>query len=282
MDRPPPLGFGAGTAWYGGKLGDAAMEAAIRGALSAGFRHLDLAEAYKTEAACGSAIEGWLRETGTPRDSLWITSKVSPQNATKLREHCLKSLGRIRVDHLDLYLLHAPFGIDDIPAAWAAMEALVDDGLCRYIGVSNFRQEDIEVLLKGARIKPLCNQIEHHPHLQQPDLLHFLKEHSIAVAAYSPLAPLTKIDEPTTLKQLLTELGEKYKVPTHEILLRWNLQRGHWVLTTTRSAAKCPRLLTVADQGPIDATDAAAISKAGAEQHLRCFWTKAFEETPKL
>jgi diketogulonate reductase-like aldo/keto reductase len=227
-----------------------------------------------------------LAETRTERSALWLTSKVSPQNSQRLAEHCDKSLDRLKVDHLDLYLLHAPFGVD-IPAAWREMEKLVDAGKCRYIGVSNFRKEDIELLLTGARIRPLCNQIEHHPHLQQPELVQYLVKNGIAVTAYSPLAPLTKVDEPTTLKKVLAKIGQKLHIPESEVLLRWNLQQGNlkkigdrWVLTTTRSTEKCPALLAVAHAAPLDAADAAAISAAGAERSLRCYWTKQFDSNP--
>lgn len=165
----PPLGYGSGTTWYGGKQGDEAMAAAVTAALTAGFRHIDAAEAYKTEAAVGLGLARYLAADGAvPRESLWVTSKISPGTAVSaeaVRARAVQALADLQLEYLDLFLIHAPFGLADLRMSWAAMESLVDDGLVRFIGVSNFRPEDLSELLSFCKIRPMANQIEHHPHL---------------------------------------------------------------------------------------------------------------------
>ena len=147
----------------------------VKWAIAHGYRLIDDAAVYMNESFVGRAI----KESGIKREDLFVASKVWVQDASY--EKCLhafaKSLERLGVDYLDLYLVHWPLG--DFLGAWKAMEELVDQGKIRAIGVSNFRAEDLDNLLAHCRIKPVLNQVECHPLFQQKAMHHYLDDHGI-------------------------------------------------------------------------------------------------------
>ena len=155
------LHFGAGTAFYKAS-GDKArvLEEAVLQALGAGFSVIDNAQMYENEAVVGRALQRWLADPSHARDEIRVVSKVSP--GSDIRKECERSLRELQVDYLDLYLIHSPFHDEPLSTMWKAMESLVDDGKVRHIGVSNFRQSDLEAILADARIRPVNNQIELH------------------------------------------------------------------------------------------------------------------------
>ena len=205
----PTLGYGAGTAKYAGfNHNNDGSEIIIdlvnqtAEALELGFNHLDLAEMYGNDREMGLALKKFLSSpsgASTSRNDLWITSKVY-QNMHRPISACQEIVGRVGCQYLDLYLLHAPIAFRktslDIPAVhqdinyasiWSEMEQLVEMGLVRHIGVSNFRRSDLEELLPLCKIKPIINQVEFNPYLQQPVLQKYCEEHGIKMAAYCPL-----------------------------------------------------------------------------------------------
>ena len=163
---------------------------AVEGALEVGYRHFDCASVYENQDLIGAVLEGF------PRDQLWITSKLwNDDHAPKdVLPACERSLAELRTDYLDMYLVHWPFpnfhppGCDvsarspnarpyvhsEFMATWREMERLVDRGLVRHIGTSNTTIPKLELLLRDARIAPAVNEMELHPHFQQPDLFSYV------------------------------------------------------------------------------------------------------------
>ena len=157
----PVLGFGV----Y--QVGETVCEQCVRDAIAAGYRSIDTASAYLNERAVGRAI----RRSGVPREELFITTKLWVQDAgyESTKRAFAKSLERLQLDYLDLYLIHQPFG--DVYGSWRAMEELYREGAVRAIGVSNFNPHHVDELLAYARIKPVVNQIKIHPYMEHQEVV---------------------------------------------------------------------------------------------------------------
>ena len=203
-----------------------ACEAVVLTALKTGYRLIDTASSYQNEKAVGEAI----RKSGIPREELFITTKAYIQEMgyekTKLAfERSLKNLG---LDYLDLYLIHMPFG--DYYGAWRAMEELYEQGKIRAVGVCNFLPDRLLDLCKNVRIRPMINQIEHHPHDQRDEELALMKKLGVQPEAWAPFAEGLKgmFSEP-----LILELAQKYHKTPGQILLRWNIENGCVVIPKT-------------------------------------------------
>lgn len=203
-----------------------ACEAVVLTALKTGYRLIDTASSYQNEKAVGEAI----RKSGIPREELFITTKAYIQEMgyekTKLAvERSLKNLG---LDYLDLYLIHMPFG--DYYGAWRAMEELYEQGKIRAVGVCNFLPDRLLDLCKNVRIRPMINQIEHHPHDQRDEELALMKKIGVQPEAWAPFAEGLKgmFSEP-----LILELAQKYHKTPGQILLRWNIENGCVVIHKT-------------------------------------------------
>ncbi|GMG24169.1 unnamed protein product [Ambrosiozyma monospora] len=216
----------------------------------AGFTHLDTAEVYTTEPEVGKAVN----RCGVDRSKLWITSKYNsgwdiprgkpgkPPFSSGPYEALVKSLEKMSLSYLDLYLIHFPFFSPEnteitLEEAWKQMERLVEEGKVRNIGVSNFNVSKLEEILKIAKIKPQVNQIEYNLYLQNqtPGVVKFCKENDILVEAYSPLTPIipSKIKDGGPLDPLIHELTEKYGVTKSQLILRWVYQSGVVAVTTS-------------------------------------------------
>ena len=203
-----------------------ACEAVVLTALKTGYRLIDTASSYQNEKAVGEAI----RKSGIPREELFITTKAYIQEMgyekTKLAfERSLKNLG---LDYLDLYLIHMPFG--DYYGAWRAMEELYEQGKIRAVGVCNFLPDRLLDLCKNVRIRPMINQIEHHPHDQRDEEIALMKKLGVQPEAWAPFAEGLKgmFSEP-----LILELAQKYHKTPGQILLRWNIENGCAVIPKT-------------------------------------------------
>lgn len=203
-----------------------ACEAVVLTALKTGYRLIDTASSYQNEKAVGDAI----RKSGIPREELFITSKAYIQEMgyekTKLAfERSLKNLG---LDYLDLYLIHMPFG--DYYGAWRAMEELYEQGKIRAVGICNFLPDRLLDLCKNVRIRPMINQIEHHPHDQRDEEIALMKKLGVQPEAWAPFAEGLKgmFSEP-----LILELAQKYHKTPGQILLRWNIENGCAVIPKT-------------------------------------------------
>jgi len=217
----PVLGFGTWT------LKGDIVGKAIKWALEAGYRLIDSASFYKNESDIGA----FLAQTNIPREELFITTKVwdSEQGYNETIEAFKRSIKKLRLDYLDLYLIHWPR--DQFLNTWKAMEELYQEGKIKAIGVSNFTVEHLKTLLNHSEITPMVNQVEFHPFLYQKDLLEFCKAHNIRLEAYSPLTKGRKLSHP-----LLQELSKKYKKTPAQILIRWGIE--HRIIEIPRSSKK--------------------------------------------
>ncbi|WIG46266.1 glyoxal/methylglyoxal reductase [Bacillus halotolerans] len=197
----------------------------VKAAIKNGYRSIDTAAVYKNEEGVGIGI----KESGVAREELFITSKVwnEDQGYDTTLAAFEKSLERLQLDYLDLYLIHWP-GKDKYKDTWRALEKLYKDGKIRAIGVSNFQVHHLEELLKDAEIKPMVNQVEFHPRLTQKELRDYCKEQGIQLEAWSPLMQGQLLDN-----EVLTQIAEKYNKSVAQVILRWDLQ--HEVVTIPKS-----------------------------------------------
>lgn len=208
----PALGFGV---W---NLKDTDLcKNILISAIQAGYRLIDTASAYLNETEVGEAI----KESGVKRDECFVTSKLWVQDTgyEKTKEAFERTLQRLGLDYLDMYLIHWPYG--DIAGSWKAMEELYHEGKIKAIGVSNFSIREIKNLLQIASVKPAVNQVECHPLFQQKELRAFLRENDIYLEAWFPLGSGNKdLLENRQLKQI----ADKYGKETAQIILRWHVQ----------------------------------------------------------
>ena len=217
----PMIGYGTF------QIKDAAQcERCISEALEAGYRLFDTAASYENEASIGAA----LRSSRLPREELFITTKLWVQDAgydstLKAFDRSLKQLG---LDHIDLYLIHQPFG--DYYGAWRAMERLYQEGAIRAIGVSNFTPERLVDLCMNQEIRPMVNQIEIHPFYQQNTALRVMEDYGVTPQAWGPFSE-GQCD--IFHHKILTRIAEKHGKTTAQVVLRWQLQRKIPVIPKT-------------------------------------------------
>lgn len=196
----------------------------VEEALASGYRHIDTAGAYGNEAGVGAALAA----AGIDRDEVFVTTKLwnAEQGFDSTLAAFEKSLERLDLAHVDLYLIHWPMPTEDrYLDTWRAFERIHGEGRARSIGVSNFRVEDLERLRAEAEMLPTVNQIELHPRLQQAELRAWHAEHGIATEAWSPLAQGGLLDDDT----IATIAAHHQKTPAQTIL-RWHLQLGNVVI----------------------------------------------------
>jgi alcohol dehydrogenase (NADP+) len=248
--RIPAIGLGT----FGSDRFSAEQVAqAVRGAIACGYRHIDCAAVYGNEKQIGQVLQEILRSGRLKRQDLWITSKLWNDMHQRVEEACLRSLQDLGLEYLDLYLVHWPFpnyhppGCDvhsrspdakpyiheNYMETWRQMERLVEKGLVRHIGTSNMTIPKLRLVLRDARIKPACNQMELHPHFQQPDLFAFCVDHGIVPVGYCPLGSPARPDRDRTPEDtvvledpVLQEIAAQRGTTTAEVCIRWAIQRG--------------------------------------------------------
>lgn len=209
----PLLGLGVYKA-----VGENEVEQAIADAADAGYRLIDTASVYKNEDGVGRGIKALT----IPREELFVTTKIwnTAQRIGDVEDTFNRSLERLGLDYVDLYLIHWP-----VPGCytdtWKALEKLQAQGRVKSIGVSNFHVHDLEMLKKVSDVIPAVNQVEFHPLFNQPELLSYCRDNKIAVQAYAPLARGAYLHS-----QLLLEIGRKYQKTTAQVGLRWAIQQG--------------------------------------------------------
>ena len=245
----PMLGLGT---W---KSQPGEVKEAVIQAVKNGYRHIDCAAIYQNEQEVGAALAEVFSDDCISRSDLFITSKLwnthwnTPQNPTLVLAACEKSLKDLGLSQLDLYLIHWPANPEPsaIIETWKAMEALVDKGLVHSIGVSNFSQMKLQIILDSSpRIKPAVNQIECHPYHRNTDLLNFCALNDIHVTAYSPLgspdsAGIMKRDPNATgpmTDPVVIEVAKKMGKTNAQVLIRWAIQRGTSVLPKSVKAER--------------------------------------------
>ncbi len=266
--RMPGLGLGT---WKSkpGVVGDA-----ITTALQLGYRHIDCAAIYLNEAEIGQALHGALGDGAVTREQLWITSKLwnDAHAEADVRPALEQSLRDLQLDYLDLYLMHWPVALKkgvlsaraaedfvslkDIPleATWRQLEACVEAGLCRHIGVSNFSRVKLERLIGSSAIKPVVNQVEMHPLLQQPALVEFCAANDVVTTAYSPLGSLDRppsmkaADEPNMLEHPeIVRVAQNNNASPAQVLIAWALCRGTSVIPKSVNPERMKQNLRAAE-----------------------------------
>lgn len=211
--KMPRLGLGT---W---KLKRKSVINPIKWALDVGYRLIDTATFYKNEKYIGAAI----KESGIPREALFITSKVwdTDQGYKTTLNAFNKTLKKLNTDYLDLYLIHWPRKLRN--ETWKALEKLYEEDKVKTIGVANFAVHHLIEIIENFEITPAINQFELHPfnYSEEKDLIEFCREKNIHIEAYSPLTHGRKLNNPT-----IKAIGEKYNKSAAQVLIRWSLQHG--------------------------------------------------------
>jgi 2,5-diketo-D-gluconate reductase A len=229
----------------------------VEEALADGYRHIDTAAAYRNEAGVGEAITA----TGLGRDEVFVTTKLwnSEQGYDSTLAAFDKSLERLGLDRVDLYLIHWPMPTEDrYLDTWRAFERIHEEGRARSIGVSNFRVEDLERLKAEAEKLPTVNQIELHPSLQQADLRAWHADHDIVTEAWSPLAQGALLDDDT-----IATIAAHYEKTPAQTILRWHLQIGNVVIPKSVTPERILENIDVFDF-ELSEDDMAAIARLDA------------------
>lgn len=197
----------------------AECEQAVVDAIDTGYRLIDTAASYENEGAVGAAI----KRSGIAREDLFITTKLWVQDTgyEQTKRAFERSLKRLQLDYLDLYLIHQPYG--DIYGSWRAMEELYREGRIKAIGVSNFHPDRVIDLIIHNKEVPVVNQVETHPFHQQIETAKFLKENHVQIESWGPFA---EGRNNIFHNELLVGLSQKYKKSVAQIILRWLTQRG--------------------------------------------------------
>jgi len=251
----PTLGLGT----WKSKPGE--VEKAVAHALKIGYRHIDAAAVYGNEVEVGAGIA----VSGVAREEMFITSKLwnNKHHPEDVEPSCRKTLKDLGLDYIDLYLIHWPYAFrrGDVPFpknddgsveydldvdyvdTWVAMEKLVHAGIVKSIGLSNFNSEQIERILEKGSVKPVVNQVECHPYLNQAKLITFCANRDIAITAYSPLGspdrPWATKDDVNLLDDVnIAAIAERHGKSAAQVVLRWQVQRGLVVIPKSVTAGR--------------------------------------------
>ncbi|WP_368915858.1 aldo/keto reductase [Exiguobacterium acetylicum] len=235
----------------------------VKEAIEVGYRSIDTASIYGNESGVGMGIKQALASTDLQREDLFITSKVwnDGLNYDETKRAYEESLNELGLDYLDLYLIHWP-GKDKYTESWRALEDLYIEGKIKAIGVCNFNTRHLKDLLSFARIKPVLNQVEFHPRLQQEDLRDFCATHHIQLEAWAPLMQGGLLKNET-----LSKIASNHGKTIAQVILKWDIQNG--VITIPKSVRK-ERMMQNADIFDFNLTDEEmmTINKLNLEQRV--------------
>jgi diketogulonate reductase-like aldo/keto reductase len=247
----PAIGYGVGgVSWS--RSGDAKakkLEECVELAIRSGYRHIDTAAIYGTEPQVGNAVAKVIKEGVVSREELFITTKLwhERHGRDNVRPALLESLAKLKMDYVDLYLVHTPFSTVPLHETWEGMEQVYKEGLAKAIGVSNFSLKKLGDLLPRVTIRPAVHQIEVHPGWRNDDLISHAHANGIVPTAYFPLGgarpDCEKLWENETVKRIAQKVGKN----PGQVLLRWGLQHGCAVLPTSENAERIKGNLDVAD-----------------------------------
>ena len=282
----PAIGLGT---FGSDKYNDKQIGEAVKSAAAFGYRHFDCASVYGNEARIGEAFKS-IMQSGIKREELWITSKLwndmhKPDDVIK---SCKQTLADLQLDYLDLYLVHWPFPNFHAPGCdvssrsadarpyihanymktWRAMEQLVNMGLVKHIGTSNMTIPKMELLLKDALIKPVVNEMEIHPHFQQPELFEYLVKKGIQPIGFSPLGSPSRPDRDKTADDtvdmedpVILKAAENHGVHPASICLKWAVQRGQVTIPFSIKAYQYEGNIKSIMEDPLTKEEMTAISK---------------------
>ncbi|UPL02718.1 hypothetical protein LCI18_013652 [Fusarium solani-melongenae] len=286
---PFPLAFGVGTLR---KIVDG-----IKTALEVGYRHIDSAQSkplyhlqglllliflqkvYNNERELGVALE----ESGVPRSELFITSKTL--NLDDPESALANTLANLKMPYVDMQVI--PFPLQSLSPthcradrllqeAWRKMEVCVDKGLARNIGVSSFSEQHINTILETARIQPAVDQVEMHPYLPQSHLKAYMEGKGIPMEAFGCLAPLTN-PQPGLVNGIIKSLSDKYRVSESAILLKWVIQQGIRVVTTSGRKERLQSYMDELAAFDLDEKEIEGITDTSRDTHVRMFFAEEFK-----
>jgi len=293
----PVLGLGT----FGSDRYTAAEVAlAVIGAAEVGYRHFDCAAVYRNEKEVGEAL-GVIAGDGVPREDLWITGKVWNDRHDDVAGACEDSLRDLGLDYLDLYLVHWPFpnhhgpGVDvssrDPHAqpyihdaymkTWRQMEALAKRGLVRYIGTSNMTIPKLNLLLRDAEVMPAANEMEIHPHFQQPALFDYVRSQGIVPVGYSPIGSPSRPERDRTPDDtvdmedpVIVKIAERLGVHPAVVCVKWQIQRGSVPIPFSVKRSQYEPMLRAVTAEPLTEAEMAAI--AGIDRNCRLIKGQVF------
>lgn len=249
-DEIPAVGLGT---FGSDAVSPAVVAETVKSAVAGGYRHLDCASVYGNEKEIGSVLYEILQSGEVRREEIWITSKVWNDMHDRVIESCQQSLADLQLDYLDLYLVHWPFPNYHPPhcdvssrsrdakpyiheqymQTWRQMEQLVEMGLVRNIGTSNMTVPKLTLLLRDAKIKPACNEMELHPHFQQPDLFQYCLDNGIQPIGYSPIGSPGRPERDRTPEDtvdiedpVVVKIADKHGIHPVAVCIKWAIQRG--------------------------------------------------------
>lgn len=259
---------------------------AVKDAVRLGYRHIDCAAIYGNEKEIGQAIKALIEEGTVTREELWITSKVWNDSHHRVIEACEQSLADLQLDYLDLYLVHWPFpnhhakGVtvdsrdphakpyihENYMKTWGDMEKLVDAGKVRNIGTSNMTVPKMELLLGDCRIKPVVNEMEMHPHFQQPELHAYLENHGIAAIGFCPIGSPNRPERDKTPEDtvpiedpVLVEIARNHGIHPAVVCIKWAAQNGQIPIPFSVKPEKYMSNLRCVTEDPLSDAEMAAI-----------------------
>lgn len=289
----PAIGLGT---FGSDRLSGEIIAEAVKGAIAVGYRHIDCASVYGNEHQIGQALRE-VMAAGITRDELWITSKVwnDMHGDGDVLLSCAKTLKDLKLDYLDLYLVHWPFpnfhapnvGVDsrdpnakpyihdNYMNTWRQMERLVEMGLARHIGTSNMTIPKLTLLLRDAKIKPACNEMELHPHFQQPELFQFVRDNGIVPIGYSPIGSPKRPERDTTPEDtvdiadpVIVAIANRLNVHPAVVCVKWAAQRGQIPIPFSVNRANYLGNLRAVVSEPLTDDDMLAISKIDKQCRL--------------
>jgi alcohol dehydrogenase (NADP+) len=262
---------------------------AVLGAAEVGYRHFDCAAVYGNEHLIGKSLKAILNG-GVKREDLWITSKLwnDKHDEADVIPECEKTLKDLQLDYLDLYLVHWPFPNfhpphcdaasrskdakpylhDDYMKTWRQMEKLVDRGLVKHIGTSNMTIPKLKLVLRDARVKPAVEEMELHPHFQQPGLFKFVADNKMVPIGYSPIGSPARPDRDKTSDDtvdiedpFIVKIAERLKVHPAVVCVMWAVKRGQIPIPMSANRRNYLANLQATVNNPLTKADMDAIAK---------------------
>lgn len=283
----PVIGLGTfGSDNYNNEV----IAGAVKTAIEMGYRHIDCASVYGNEKEIGEVIARLISEGKIKREELWITSKVwnDMHGEGDVIKSCRQSLADLQLDYLDLYLVHWPFPNyhaphcdgdarnpdskpyihEDYMVAWRQMEQLVEMGLVKNIGTSNNTIPKMELLLRDAKIKPVVNEMEIHPHFQQPELFAYMVANHIVPIGYSPIGSPKRperdrsADDTVDIEDpVIVKIAERLNLHPAVVCLKWAVQRGQVTIPFSVTPSKIFSNLEGVTKDPLTEAEMEEISK---------------------
>jgi alcohol dehydrogenase (NADP+) len=291
--KMPAIGLGT---FGSDHVSPADVAAAVLGAASVGYRHFDCAAVYGNEAKIGESFRTILAG-GIARGDLWVTSKLwnDKHDPADVIPACEQSLKDLQLDYLDMYLVHWPFpnhhdpGVDiharadnarpyihdEYMATWREMEKLIEMGLVRHIGTSNMTVPKLQLLLRDAYIKPAVNEMELHPHFQQPELFDYVRANGIEPVGFSPLGSpnrperdRTPDDTVDTEDPVILAIAQRLGVHPAAVCIKWAIQRGQTPIPFSTRRSNYLSNLRAAVSEPLTDEDMQAIAGIDRDNRL--------------